>query len=145
MALFFAVAVLTATFLAFVTCIITPEEASHLVECRVLILIGSMLALGQAMQVTGTAAFLAAQIVQLTHQLDPLWLLAGFFLLSMALTQPMSNQAAAVVVVPIAIQVAQQLGLNPRSFAVMIALGASASFMTLLEPAALLVYGPGNY
>ena len=140
-----AVAVLTAAFLAFVTRIITPEEAYRSVEWRVLILIGSMLALGQAMQVTGTAAFLAAQIVQLTRHLDPLWLLAGFFLLSMALTQPMSNQAAAVVAVPIAIQVAQQLGLNPRSFAVMIALGASASFMTPLEPAALLVYGPGNY
>ncbi|MDZ7845221.1 MAG: SLC13 family permease [Anaerolineales bacterium] len=140
-----AVAVLTAAFLAFVTRIITPEEAYRSVEWRVLILIGSMLALGQAMQVTGTAAFLAGQIVQLTHQLNPLWLLTGFFLLSMALTQPMSNQAAAVVAVPIAIQVAQQLGLNPRSFAVMIALGASASFMTPLEPAALLVYGPGNY
>lgn len=140
-----AVAVLTAAFLAFVTRIITPEEAYRSVEWRLLILIGSMLALGQAIQVTGTAAFLAGQIIQLTHQLNPIWLLAGFFLLSLVLTQPMSNQAAAVVVVPIAIQLAQQLGLNPRSFAVMIALGASASFMTPLEPAALLVYGPGNY
>lgn len=140
-----AVAVLTAAFLAFVTRIITPEEAYRSVEWRVLILIGSMLALGQAMQVTGTASFLAAQIVQFTHQLNSIWLLAGFFMLSMVLTQPMSNQAAAVVVVPIAIQVAQQLGLNPRTFTVMIALGASASFMTPLEPATLLVYGPGNY
>ena len=139
------VAVLTAAFLSFVTRVITPEEAYRSVEWRVLILIGSMLALGEAMQVTGTASFLAAQIIQVTHQLDPIWLLGGFFLLSMLLTQPMSNQSAAVVVVPIAIQLAQQLGLNPRTFAVMIALGASASFMTPLEPAALLVYGPGNY
>jgi di/tricarboxylate transporter len=139
------VAVLTAAFLSFVTRVITPEEAYRAVEWRVLILIGSMLALGEAMQVTGTASFLAAQIIQVTHQLDPIWLLGGFFLLSMLLTQPMSNQSAAVVVVPIAIQLAQQLELNPRTFAVMIALGASASFMTPLEPAALLVYGPGNY
>ncbi|MGD2027812.1 MAG: SLC13 family permease [Anaerolineales bacterium] len=139
------VAVLTAAFLAFVTRIITPEEAYRAVEWRLLILIGSMLAIGQAMQVSGTADFLAQQIVANTAHLDPIWLLAGFFLLSMLLTQPMSNQAAAVVVVPIAIQLALQLGLNPRTFAVMIAVGASSSFLTPLEPATLLVYGPGKY
>lgn len=139
------VAVLTAAFLAFVSRIITPEEAYKAVEWRLLILIGSMLAIGQAMQVSGTADFLAKQIVQMTSGLEPIWLLAGFFILSMLLTQPMSNQAAAVVVVPIAIQLALQLGLNPRTFAVMIAVGASSSFLTPLEPATLLVYGPGKY
>lgn len=139
------VSVLTAAFLSFVTRIITPEEAYRSVEWRVLIIIGSMLAIGQAMDMTGTASFLASMIVRWTHQLDPIWLLMGFFMLSMLLTQPMSNQAAAVVIVPIAIQLALQLGLNPRTFAVMIAVGASASFLTPLEPAALLVYGPGNY
>lgn len=140
-----AVSVLTAAFLAFVTRIITPEEAYRSVEWRLLILIGSMLALGQAMQVSGTADFLAQQIVAITANFNPLWLLAGFFILSMLLTQPMSNQAAAVVVVPVAIQLALQLGLNPRTFAVMIAVGASSSFLTPLEPATLLVYGPGKY
>jgi di/tricarboxylate transporter len=57
----------------------------------------------------------------------------------------MSNQAAAVVVIPVAIQTALLLGLNARTFAVMIALGASCSFITPLEPACLMVYGPGNY
>lgn len=140
-----AVAVLTAAVVAFITRIITPEEAYRSVDWRILILIGSMLAIGQAMQITGTAAYLADLIVSATTGLNPLWLLAGFFVLSMLLTQPMSNQAAAVVVVPIAIQLAIQLGLNPRTFAVMIAVGASSSFLTPLEPAALLVYGPGNY
>jgi di/tricarboxylate transporter len=63
----------------------------------------------------------------------------------MLLTQPMSNQAAAVVVVPIAMQAANQLGLNPRTFAMMIAVAASCSYLTPLEPACLMVYGPGNY
>jgi len=63
----------------------------------------------------------------------------------MLLTQPMSNQAAAVVVVPVAIQTALQLGLNPRTFAAMIAVAASCSFLTPLEPACLMVYGPGEY
>lgn len=57
----------------------------------------------------------------------------------------MSNQAAAVVVLPIAIQTAHHLGLNPRTFAVMIAVAASCSYLTPLEPACLMVYGPGRY
>jgi di/tricarboxylate transporter len=57
----------------------------------------------------------------------------------------MSNQAAAAVVLPVAIQTAEQLGLNPRSFAMMVALAASCSYLTPLEPACLLVYGPGRY
>ena len=112
---------------------------------RVLILIGGMLALGIAIQDTGTASYLSKWIVAFTHGMDPKWLLSGFFILTMLLSQPMSNQAAAVVVVPIAIQTALQLGLNPRSFAVMIALGASCSFLTPLEPSCMMVYGPGNY
>jgi len=61
------------------------------------------------------------------------------------LTQPMSNQAAAVVIVPVALQTAIQLNLDPRPFAMMIAVAASCSYMTPLEPSCLLVYAPGRY
>jgi di/tricarboxylate transporter len=57
----------------------------------------------------------------------------------------MSNQAAAIVVIPIAIQTALQAGLNPRPFAIMIAVAASCSYLTPLEPSCLMVYGPGRY
>jgi di/tricarboxylate transporter len=57
----------------------------------------------------------------------------------------MGDQAATVVILPVAIRTAWQLGLNPRSFAMMIALAASCSLLTPLEPACLLVYGPGHY
>jgi di/tricarboxylate transporter len=57
----------------------------------------------------------------------------------------MSNQAAEVIIVPIAIQTAQRLGFDPRTFAIMIAVGTSCSFITPLEPACLMVYNPGNY
>ena len=73
------------------------------------------------------------------------WLLSGFFLLSVLLTQPMSNQAAAIVLLPVAIETALQSGLNPRTFAVLIAVGASTSYITPLEPACLMVYTPGHY
>jgi di/tricarboxylate transporter len=94
---------------------------------------------------TGTADFLAQLVTQLPGTDSPVWLLTVFFFLAMLLTQPMSNQAAAAVLVPIAIQTALLLGYNPRAFAVMIAIAASASFITPLEPACVLVYGAGRY
>ena len=139
------VAVLLGTLLAFLTRCITPEEAYREVEWKAVILIGSMLALGAAMESTGAAKFLAAQFVNLAGRTEPAWLLTAFFILTVLLTQPMSNQAAAVVVVPIAIQTALQLDLNPRTFAMMIALAASCSYLTPLEPSCLMVYGPGRY
>jgi di/tricarboxylate transporter len=63
----------------------------------------------------------------------------------MLLTQPMSNAAAALVVLPIAISTAERLGVNPRTFAVLITLSASLSFITPFEPSCLIVYGPGKY
>ncbi|HEX2907214.1 MAG TPA: SLC13 family permease [Phototrophicaceae bacterium] len=139
------VAVLIGALLVFVTRCITPEEAYRDLEWKAIILIGSMLALGAAMEATGAAEFLAQQLVNIAGQANPLWLLAAFFGLTVVLTQPMSNQAAAIVVVPIALQTATQLGLNPRAFAMMIAVAASCSYLTPLEPACLMVYGPGNY
>jgi di/tricarboxylate transporter len=139
------VALLAGAFAAFVTRCITPEEAYREVEWKALILIGCMLALGTAMTHTGAAELVAGWIVGVTAQGSPLWLLSGFFLLTVLLTQPMSNQAAAVVVLPIALQTAAQLGLNPRTFAMMIAVAASCSYLTPLEPACLMVYGPGRY
>lgn len=139
------VAMLLGALGAFVSGCITPEEAYRDVEWKALILIGSMLALGAAMNVTGAAAFLAAHIVGWFGGANPLWLLGAFFALTVLLTQPMSNQTAAAVVVPIAVQTAVQLGLNPRTFAMMIAVAASCSYLTPLEPSCLMVYGPGHY
>jgi di/tricarboxylate transporter len=141
----FPVAVFLGVLLVFLTRCITPEEAYREVEWKALILIASMLGLGSALEVTGAARYFSMEIVKLVGAADPRFLLAAFFVLTMLLTQPMSNQAAAVVVVPIALETAAQLGLNPRTFAVMIALGASCSFLTPLEPACLMVYGPGGY
>ena len=139
------VAVLLGALIAFLTRCITPDEAYREVEWKALIVIGCMLAVGSAMEGTGTARFLAAGIVDLIGHAHPAWLLTAFFALTLLLTQPMSNQAAAVVVVPVALQTAFQLGLNPRTFAIMIAVAASCSYLTPLEPACLMVYGPGRY
>lgn len=139
------VATLTGAVLAFLTRCITPEEAYREVEWKALILIGSMLAVGVALEETGTASFLAAQIVGFAGRSNPVWLLSAFFGLAVLLTQPMSNQASAIVLVPVALQTAQQLGMNPRTFAMMIAVAASCSYLTPLEPSCLMVYGLGRY
>lgn len=139
------VALLAGALMMFLTRCITPDEAYRQVDWKVLILIGSMLALGVAMQTTGTAQYLSELLIAVVKNWNPLWLLTGFFVLTVLLTQPMSNQAAAAVVIPVALQTAIQLGLNPRSFAMMIAIAASTSYLTPLEPACLMVYGPGRY
>ncbi len=139
------VGVMLGALIAFITRCITPEEAYRQVNWSAWLLIACMLALGRAMQVSGLASLLADQIVDLIGLSHPILLLSTFFFLSLLLTQPMSNQAAAVIITPIAMQAALHLGLNPRTFAVMIAIGASNSFITPLEPACLMVYGPGNY
>ncbi len=139
------VAVILGVVAVFLTRCISSDEAYREVEWKAVILIGSMLSLGAAMEHTGTAPYVAGKIVAWAGHYGPVALLGGFFLLTVLLTQPMSNQAAAIVVLPIALQTANQLGLNPRTFAMMIAVAASCSYLTPLEPACLMVYGPGRY
>ncbi|MBN2554352.1 MAG: SLC13 family permease [Anaerolineales bacterium] len=139
------VAVLLGAFLVLATRCITPEEAYSRVNWTVLILIASMLALGRAMGTTGAAQAIAAWMSGLIGMAQPEQYLSLFFFLTLLLTQPMSNQAAAVITLPVAMSVAAQFGWDPRPFAVIIALAASCSFLTPLEPSCLLVYGPGHY
>lgn len=138
------VAMMLGALLVFATRCITPQEAYSDVEWKAIILIGSMLALGVAMESSGAAAYLSGLIVNAIGS-NPLLLLGGFFFLTVFLTQPMSNQAAAIVVLPIALQTAYQLDLNPRAFAMTIAFAASCSFVTPLEPSCIMVYGAGRY
>jgi len=100
---------------------------------------------GLAMEKTRADQYLADLIVGVTGQYGPIAVLAGFFIMTVALTQPMSNQAAALVMLPIAVKSAIALGLNPRTFAVAVTYAASCSFLTPLEPACVLVYTPGRY
>ena len=139
------VAAIGGAFLMLATRCISPEEAYRRMEWKVLVLIGALLSLGAAMEATGTGKYLAAQLIAVIGDQNPLLLLTSFFILTVALTQPMSNQAAAIVMVPIALETARQLGLNPRGFAMMIAVAASCSYLTPLEPSSLMVFGPGKY
>jgi di/tricarboxylate transporter len=139
------VAALLGALLCFLTRCITPDEAYREVEWKVIVLIGSMLGVGAAMDATGTDAFLAAGLTRALGDLDPRFALAALFVATVLLTQPMSNQAAVSVLLPVALEVARSLGLEPRPFALTVAIAASCSYLTPLEPSCLMVYAPGRY
>ncbi len=138
-------AVLLACLLLFLSRALTPQEAYDAVDWRLLVLVAGMMALGTALSKTGAAAWLAESLMEPLGGMGPLAVLAGFYALTTALTQPMSNQAAALVVLPLAMGVAKSAGIDPRAMAVTVTLAASSSFLTPLEPSCLLVYGPGRY
>jgi di/tricarboxylate transporter len=139
------IAVLLGVLLLLASRSLRTSEIYEMIEWRLIILIACMMSFGGAMEKTGADQYLAAFIVGGTGQYGPIAVLAGFFLMTVALTQPMSNQAAALVMLPIAVKTALALGLNPRAFAVAVTYAASCSFLTPLEPACVLVYTPGRY
>ncbi|CAM4310074.1 hypothetical protein COSO111634_36875 [Corallococcus soli] len=115
------------------------------VDWRVVLLIGSMMALGLAMEESGAGKFIGDHVARLGAYGGPRAVLALLMVLTIALSAPMSNQAAALVVLPVALSAATQLGVDLRPFAMGITLAASCSFITPLEPSCVLVYGPGHY
>jgi di/tricarboxylate transporter len=140
-----APAVLAAAVMTVLVRAMPGEEVYRQIDWRLLILIGAMTGFGQAMVNTGADKFLANVIVTATGSLGVRGVLAGFFVLTVALSQPLSNAAAALTIVPIALATAERLGVNPRTFAVVVTLAASASFITPLEPSSVLVYPAGRY
>jgi len=139
------IAVLLGVLLLLATKTIRYAELYTLIDFRLLVLIACMISFGTAMEKTQADVYLADFITSSFGQFGPTAVLAGFYVLTVALTQPMSNQAAALVVLPVAVKTAVALGLNPRTFAIAITYAASSSFLTPLEPACVLVYTPGRY
>ncbi len=134
---------LSAAALTVATRCITMQKVYEVIDWRVLIVIGGMTAFGAAMRESGTAEWLAGGIQSISE--NPRTVLAGFILLTMLLTQAMSNAAAALVVLPVAMQTAGTLGVSGQTFAIAVMLGASSSFIAPFEPACILVSGPGKY
>ena len=111
-----------------------------------LMLIGGAIALGKAMDQTGTAQLIADTVVNSVGAYGPHVVLSGVYLLTVLFTELMSNNAAAVLMVPIALSVANGLGVDPRPFAIAVAFAGSAAFSTPIGyQTNTLVYGPGGY
>ncbi len=140
-----AICVIIGVLLLLGTKTVRYAEMYSLIDFRLLVLIACMMSFGVAMEKSAADVFLAGLIENYFAVYGPTAILAGFFILTVMLTQPMSNQAAALVVLPVAVKTAVALGLNPRTFIVAITYAASFSFITPLEPACVLVYTPGRY
>jgi len=138
-------AIIGATLMVITRCL-DMEEAYRFIEWKAVFLIAGMLPLGIAMETTGAAAFLANGMVQLIGDLGPHAVLAGLFVLSMLATLFMPNPVVAVLMAPIALSSAADLGISPYPLMMGIAFGASASFLSPVgHPANVLVMGPGGY
>ncbi|MGD2041664.1 MAG: SLC13 family permease [Anaerolineae bacterium] len=125
---------------------LTMDEAYRSIDWKSVFLIAGMLPLGLAMQSTGTAQLLADQIVSLVGNWGPLAVMMGIYLVTGLLTEVISNAAAAVLAVPIAVDAALNLGASPHAFVMATVIAASTSFlMPIGHQVNVLVFGPGGY
>jgi di/tricarboxylate transporter len=129
-----------------VTGCLTADEAYEAIQWRVLMLIFGMLGLGLAMEKTGAAALIVNQLAALLASLGPFMVLSMIYLFTSILTEIVSNNAAAILITPIAIGLAQELGADPRPFVMAVLFAASASFATPVGyQTNTFVYGVGGY
>ena len=125
---------------------IDAEEAFSFIDGRLLALIFSMLAVGAALEASGAVKMLVNAVAPLLQNLPPFFLVWAIYLLTSILTELVSNNAVAVVVTPVAIGLAQAMGVDPRPLIVAVMIAASASFATPIGyQTNMLVYGPGGY
>lgn len=137
---------LTAAFLMIITGCLQMRDAYRSLQGDVLILIAGTIALGAAMEKTGTSQLYAEGFLALFSGLPPTIILGGMILLTSISTQILSNNATAVLLLPIAISTALGLGVDPKPFIIGVCIGASACFATPVGyQTNLMVYGPGGY
>ena len=125
---------------------LTLEEAYHAVNWQVIFLLAGILPLGIAMQKTGAAGSIAESAVGMVGHLGPVAVLAVVYLMTSVMTDTMSNNAAAVLLAPIAISTAEQMGVDPRPFLMAITFAASTGFSTPVGyQTNTMIYNPGGY
>jgi di/tricarboxylate transporter len=137
---------LTAAFLMIVTGCLQMRDGYRALQGDVLILIAGTIALGTAMQKTGASQLYAESFLAVFSAFSPTVILGAVILLTSISTQLLSNNATAVLLLPIAMSTATGIGVDPKPFIVGICFGASACFATPMGyQTNLMVYGPGGY
>lgn len=137
---------MTAAFLMIITGCIQMRDAYRALQGDVLLLIAGTIALGTAMQKTGASQFYAEAFLSLFSSFSPTIVLGAMIMLTSISTQILSNNATAVLLLPVAISTALGIGVDPKPFIIGICFGASACFATPLGyQTNLMVFGPGGY
>ena len=125
---------------------VTLKRVYRNVEWKVVFLLAGIIPLGIAMDKTGADVWVAQSFVALTSEASSTWVISGLFLLTVLLTGVISNQATAVLLVPIAVKIAAGLDMPAEPLVIAILFGANTSFLTPVGyQTNAMVYGPGNY
>ena len=146
----FGVPVVTAFATAVVAMLLTgridPQKLYQSIDWPIVVLLGAMIPLGNALEQTGATALVANSVVSTARSFGPLVLLALIMIVTMTLSDIMNNAATAVIMAPIAATVASEIGSSQDAFLMAVALGASCAFLTPIgHQNNLLVMGPGGY
>ena len=132
--------------LVFLTRCIDSDEAFAFIDGRLLALIFAMLAVGAALDASGAVQLIVAAVAPYLGALSPFLIIWAIYLLTSVLTELVSNNAIAVVITPVVIGLAAELGIDPRPLVIAVMVAASASFATPIGyQTNMLVYGPGGY
>ncbi len=126
--------------------VLTPGEARAAVDLDVIVMIAAAFGFAAAMGTSGLALEIAVGVVDVFGGLGDLGLLAGVVIATSVLTQVVTNNAAALLLFPIAVNTATEVGLNPRGFGMAVAVTAALAFLTPIGyQTNIMVYGPGGY
>lgn len=135
-----------ATVVMAVTRIVPMREFYDGVEWPVVVLLGAMLPLGGALQTTGTTDLLVDGILSIVGDLSPVFIIAVILIVTMTVSDVLNNAATAILMAPIAYNIATSLELNPDAFLMAVAVGASCAFLTPIgHQNNALIMGPGGY
>ena len=126
--------------------IIDMNQVYRAIDWRVVFLVAALLPLGTAMQTSGTATYIAETVVQVTGDMGPIVVMAAMFLITALLTQVISNAATTVLIIPIIISIASDLGVNAQPLIMSTILAASTAFILPFgHQVTVLIYGVGGY
>ncbi|MFB3078731.1 MAG: SLC13 family permease, partial [Lysobacterales bacterium] len=140
-----SVALLTGALGIIISGVLDPEEAYSAVSWKTVFLLASLIPLGRAVESSGTAVWIADQILSSLGDVAIWQLQLVIAVLATMFTLVMSNVGATVLLVPLAISIAIQAGANPGVFALTVALATSNSFLIPTHQVNALIMGPGNY
>ena len=126
--------------------IVPLREIYESVEWPVIVLLGSMIPIGAALESTGGTGLIAGSILSIAEGLSPVVILTLLMIITMSLSDVMNNTATAVIAAPIAIEIAERLSVNPDPFLMAVAVAASCAFLTPIgHKNNTLIMGPGGY
>ncbi len=141
-----SIAAVVGSILLVLTRCISLESAYKAVDWQVIMLLAGSISLGYAMQKTGTAEFLSDSILSVAGNFGPTLIISAFYLITLILTEAMSNNATAALMTPIAISTAASLNLDPRPFLITVMFAASLAFMMPVGyQTHLMIFNPGRY